>query len=141
MLADLWGDREVRELTDRLAATDCPAAVLQDALVARLSHVDDVDPVVMSAVGLFDTVRPPAVTDVAAEFGLSERHFRRRFVSAVGYGPATLVGVLRMRRTLRMFDTPARPADVAAAAGYADQPHMTRELRRLAGVTPGELRR
>jgi AraC-like DNA-binding protein len=32
-----------------------------------------------------------------------------------------------------------RTADVAAAAGYADQPHMTRELRRLTGMTPGEL--
>jgi AraC-like DNA-binding protein len=140
-LADLWGDRPVRELTERVAAADSPAAVLQAAVVARLSHVDDVDPVVTAAVPLFDVPRPPAVADVADRFGLSDRQFRRRFVSAVGYGPATLVGVLRMRRAMRLFESSARPADVAAVAGYADQPHMTRELRRLAGVTPGQLRR
>jgi AraC-like DNA-binding protein len=30
---------------------------------------------------------------------------------------------------------------VAADAGYADQAHLTRECRRLTGLTPGELRR
>jgi AraC-like DNA-binding protein len=42
---------------------------------------------------------------------------------------------------MRLFDTPERTADVATVAGYADQPHMTRELRKLAGVTPGRWRR
>ncbi|GGB64488.1 hypothetical protein GCM10011505_51070 [Tistrella bauzanensis] len=30
-------------------------------------------------------------------------------------------------------------ADLAAAAGYADQPHMTRDCRRLAGLPPARL--
>ena len=30
-------------------------------------------------------------------------------------------------------------AELAAAAGYADQAHLTRESRRLAGGTPGEI--
>lgn len=29
--------------------------------------------------------------------------------------------------------------DVAYRAGYADQPHLTRSLRVLAGQTPGEI--
>ena len=34
--------------------------------------------------------------------------------------------------------SPAAPlADIALAAGYADQSHMTRELKRYLGVTPG----
>ncbi|HEX4725353.1 MAG TPA: AraC family transcriptional regulator [Pseudonocardiaceae bacterium] len=141
LLGDLWGDRTASELAERLATTDSPSHVLQDAVVARLSRVDAVDPVVVAAVGLFDTDRPPSVTDVAGRFGLSERHFRRRFVHAVGYGPSTLVGVLRLGRTMRLLETRARATEIAAVAGYADQPHMTRELRRLAGVTPGQLRR
>jgi AraC-like DNA-binding protein len=82
---------------------------------------------------------------VAERFGLSERQLRRRFVAAVGYGPKTLEGVFRMRRAMSLSDTISadgirlRAADVAMAAGYADQPHMTREMRRLTGMTPGEL--
>lgn len=140
-LSGLWGDRVVRELTERLAAAASPATVLESTLAARLSRVDDVDPVVTRAVSLFDTPAPPSVSGVADRFGLSERQFRRRFVNAVGYGPSTLVGVLRLGRAMKLFEQPGRAADVAAVAGYADQPHMTRELRKLAGVTPGQLRR
>lgn len=140
-LAGLWGDGAARELTERLADAASPADVLETAVAARLSQVDDVDPVVVRAVSLFDSPAPPSVSGVADRFGLSERQFRRRFVHAVGYGPSTLVGVLRLERAMRLFGTSERTADVAAVAGYADQPHMTRELRKLAGVTPGRLRR
>jgi transcriptional regulator GlxA family with amidase domain len=140
-LADLWGAGPVRELTDRISDATTAAAVLQQAIVARLSRVDNVDPVVMAAVREFDTPRPTAVPVIADRYGLSERQFRRRFVAAVGYGPSTLAGVLRLGRAMRLCAVPARSAvDVAFAVGYADQPHMTREMRRLAGVTPGELR-
>jgi transcriptional regulator GlxA family with amidase domain len=140
-LADLWGARPVRELADRISDAATAAAVLQQAVIDRLSQVDGVDPVVADAVREFDTPRPASVPLIAAEYGLSERQFRRRFVAAVGYGPSTLAGVLRLGRAMRLCATSARPAaDVAFAVGYADQPHMTREMRRLAGVTPGELR-
>ncbi|HYS42191.1 MAG TPA: helix-turn-helix transcriptional regulator [Pseudonocardiaceae bacterium] len=140
-LADLWGARPVRELADRISDASTAAALLQQAILDRLSHVDNADPVVAVAVREFDTPRPVAVPVIADRYGLSERQFRRRFVAAVGYGPSTLTGVLRLGRAMRLCATSARPAvDVAFAVGYADQPHMTREMRRLAGVTPGELR-
>jgi AraC-like DNA-binding protein len=139
-LADLWGARQVRELIDRISDAKTASAVLQQAVVDQLSHVD-FDPIVADAVTEFDTPRPPSVPLIADRYGLSERQFRRRFVAAVGYGPSTLTGVLRLGRAMRLCATSPRPAvDVAFAVGYADQPHMTREMRRLAGVTPGELR-
>jgi AraC-like DNA-binding protein len=77
------------------------------------------------------------VSAVARELSVSERHLRRRFHAAVGYGPSTLARVLRFRRFVDRVD--GGQTDLAALAfeaGYADQPHLTRETRRLAGLTP-----
>jgi AraC-like DNA-binding protein len=138
-LADLWGARVARRLAARTGDAASAASVLQEAVVARLPHVGEPDPVVRSAVRALHRPRASVVA-VADRFGLSERQLRRRFTATVGYGPKALAGVLRLRRAMALCARPgAVPADVAAEAGYADQPHLTREMRRLAGVTPGEL--
>ena len=61
--------------------------------------------------------------------------------AAVGYGPKTLERVLRFRRFLDLAarEPAAGLAGLAAAAGYADQAHLTRECGRLAGAPPGRL--
>jgi AraC-like DNA-binding protein len=57
-----------------------------------------------------------------------------------GYGPATLRRVLRFRRARRMLDGGLTFSEVAARAGYADQSHLHREARELAGVGLSALR-
>jgi AraC-like DNA-binding protein len=85
---------------------------------------------------------PSARVDaLARELGLSERQLRRRCLAAVGYGPKTLQRVLRFRRFLALGAGGGDLAAIAAEAGYADQPHLTRESRRLAGATPAALLR
>ena len=63
----------------------------------------------------------------------------RRCQAAFGYGPAVLRRVLRFRRAAALLRSGVSPAEVAAAAGYADQPHLSRETRALAGASPGQL--
>ena len=80
--------------------------------------------------------------DVAVQIGLSPRQFRRRCEAAVGYGPKMLQRVLRFRRFVSLADKAGASADLAQAAvdaGYADQPHLTRETVRLAGLPPAAL--
>jgi AraC-like DNA-binding protein len=73
------------------------------------------------------------------------RQLRRRCHAVVGYGPKTLQRVLRFRRFVSRIDAgPGGPgaldlAALAAHAGYADQAHLTRECRQLAGLTPTAL--
>jgi methylphosphotriester-DNA--protein-cysteine methyltransferase len=74
---------------------------------------------------------------VSRDLGVSERHLRRRFQAAAGYGPKTLARVLRFCRFVDAIDSGR--ADLAALAfdvGYADQAHLTRETTRLAGLPP-----
>jgi AraC-like DNA-binding protein len=78
---------------------------------------------------------------LAATLGITDRQLRRRFATAVGYGPKTLQRVLRFQRFLLLAQRAVQPdlARLAFDAGYADQAHLTREARRLAGRTPAEL--
>jgi AraC-like DNA-binding protein len=136
-----------------------PAAGLGAALSPALSPAEAADRMLRVAGRLVaDSVCDPAMTraaallrdpaarteDVADQVGLSERQLRRRSHAAAGYGPKTLQRVLRFQRFVRLLDaSPALPdlADAAARAGYADQPHLTRECRALSGHTPAALHR
>jgi len=80
------------------------------------------------------------VGEVAREVGWSSRTLERQCTAVFGYGPATLRRILRFRRAVRLWDDGAPSASVAAAAGYADQPHLHREVRDLAGTTLATLR-
>lgn len=76
---------------------------------------------------------------LARELGWSVRHLRRRTAATFGYGFGSLVRIERARTARALIECGARPADVAAEAGYADQAHMTREFARLVGRTPGQV--
>ena len=81
-----------------------------------------------------------AVTDVARDIGWSSRTLQRQCAAVYGYGPATLRRILRFRRAVRLLDDGEPSADVASAVGYADQPHLHREVRGLAGMSLATLR-
>jgi AraC-like DNA-binding protein len=92
------------------------------------------DPIVLAAA---PRVADGDVGTLARELAISERQLRRRFHAAVGYGPGTLARVLRFRRFLSLLDRGGDDlAGLAFDAGYADQSHLTRESRRLAGLSP-----
>jgi AraC-like DNA-binding protein len=118
------------------------AASMEEALLEWLPAFAGPDPLVEAAVASLGSrtgIRPVAY--LADRLGVSERHLHRRCRAAVGYGPKTLDRVLRFRRFLALAET--RPhtglARLAADAGYADQSHLSRESRRLAGTTPAAL--
>ena len=71
------------------------------------------------------------------------RQMQRLFATYVGLSPQETFGVVRqslVARALRRGDGVAL-ATLAAEHGYADQSHLTRAFRRLAGVPPGRYRR
>jgi AraC-like DNA-binding protein len=130
-------------LDERLGdAGDARAAVtaFAEELARGLRAASAPDAALAETVGLLD--RPGAtVADAAARAFVSERQLERRFVELVGYGPKTLQRVLRFQRFLARVALPdVSLAGAAALAGYADQPHLSRETRRLAGLTPSRLR-
>ena len=79
------------------------------------------------------------VSEVARDIGWSNRTLQRQCQAVYGYGPAMLRRILRFRKAVRLLDDGLARADVAARTGYADQPHLHREVRELAGVPLGQL--
>ncbi|MFF2495350.1 helix-turn-helix domain-containing protein [Agromyces sp. NPDC058064] len=80
------------------------------------------------------------IGELVEQTGWSQRHATARFTEEVGIRPKTAASIVRFERALaELRDRPA--AEVAAAAGFADQSHLVREFRRFAGWTPTELLR
>ncbi|MER7163197.1 helix-turn-helix domain-containing protein, partial [Streptomyces lydicus] len=79
------------------------------------------------------------VAEVALSVALSERQLHRLSLDAFGYGPKTLARVLRLVRALDLARAEVPWAEVAARAGYADQAHLAREVKSLAGAPMGAL--
>lgn len=79
-----------------------------------------------------------AVETLADTAGWSRRHFTKKFTEHYGLAPKTMARVLRFERAQRMIRLPTRPSlgSVAAACGYADQSHMTRDWVQFAGSSP-----
>ncbi|WP_193046496.1 helix-turn-helix domain-containing protein [Mycolicibacterium baixiangningiae] len=76
---------------------------------------------------------------LADELGWSARTVQRQCTAAYGYGPSMVRRVLRFRRAVGMVRAGTAVADAAARAGYADQPHLYRDVREFAGVPLGQL--
>lgn len=140
-LADLWG-RAAAEVTERVEAAlaapgDEAAGVLTRVARDRLRAAGGPDPVGARVAARLAAGATVAAT--AAEVGLGARALHRRSLTLFGYGPKTLARILRMRRALDLARAGAPLAEVAARSGYADQAHLTREVRELAGVPPSRL--
>lgn len=76
-----------------------------------------------------------SVRAVAQQLGLSERQLHRLSLRRFGYGPKMLQRILRMRGAVQSLAAGQPSADVAAGARYADQAHLSREVRALTGST------
>ena len=128
-LGDLWPAARVRELAERIDAAPAPAGVLEAALVPLAGPpprwVAEVVSRVRSGV---------PIHAIAAAVALSERQRHRRSKAVFGYGAKTLARILRLQRALELARSGEAFAEVAARTGYADQAHLSREARDLAGV-------
>ncbi|GAA5189545.1 AraC family transcriptional regulator [Rugosimonospora acidiphila] len=150
-LADVLGHRAA-ELAERLAAApDFPSrfALLDDRLAAwavagrsaRWAAKDRPrDQLITEAWWRLQRgTGRPRVGTVAGELGVSRRYLEVGFRRRIGLSPATVARVARFQRAVHLLGTGTDLPRTAIESGYADQPHLTRETRAMAGVTPRQL--
>lgn len=76
------------------------------------------------------------VAALADESGWSVRHLSGRFAAETGLGPKAAGRLFRFERSVQEVGAGRGLAEVAAGCGYADQAHLAREWRELAGLAP-----
>ena len=138
--SDLAGDG-VRALRERLVNTGTAAlriALVERWLCARFD-ADALHPAV--AFALRSLARAPQAARVdrlVVESGLSARRFGDLFRTQVGIGAKRYARLLRFRGVVAQVQRGIAVdwAHVALDCGFHDQPHLVREFRAFAGMTP-----
>jgi AraC-like DNA-binding protein len=139
-LEELWG-AAARRLVDRLfSARDMieAAAILETAIADRFAAARVRGERAQFVLNAAERLSGANVSAVAADLGVSERHFRRVFRESVGVSPKAFTRLTRFHRALRAAREDGREswASIAAGAGYYDQAHLIAEFRAIAGAPP-----
>jgi AraC-like DNA-binding protein len=124
---------QASNLADRLAALE---AWVRDALVRATSD----DHTIIVACRMLSGDAVVAISAVADSLDWNVRTMHRRFLTACGYGPKHFQKIMRIQAVLRAAQAipSAGLAELAMAAGFADQAHMTRDFRSITGLTPAD---
>ena len=82
------------------------------------------------------------ISHAASELGVSQRTLQRMLVKGTSRPPVYWMMLSRVRKAARTLGlgNSLSLAEVADRHGYADQSHMTREIKRWLGVSPTTLR-
>lgn len=78
---------------------------------------------------------------LADEVGLSKYHVARCFKEATGVAPHQYQKLLRLQSARRHIERGLCVREAAAAAGFADEAHLSRSFRDWLGVSPGTWRK
>lgn len=109
----------------------------------QMPGYDDIDDLLaeFDAIGLLahDSVIDAALRGIDPP--LSPRTVQRHFTRITGQSPQNVRQIKRAREAVARLRTGEAIADVAYELGYADQSHLTRDVKRLTGYTPAESKR
>ena len=72
---------------------------------------------------------------------MSPRTIRHRFLRATGLTQSHIHQIARAQQATALLQQGVSILDTVEQAGYADQPHLTRSLKRFIGQTPAQLAR
>jgi AraC-like DNA-binding protein len=142
-LVDLFGTPATQLVDELHAAVGWHERfrVLDVALVRRLGEADVSvpDEVAEAWRMIFATGGRVPVATVAVHVGWSRRHLACRFAALTGLTPKQAARIARFEVTRGFLVRSHRPplADIAAECGYADQAHLSREWRAMAGCSIG----
>ncbi|PCC68031.1 AraC-type DNA-binding protein [Nannocystis exedens] len=134
--------RAHRNLAERLAALpdwDGRFDMVESFIASRLAEARvEVDTVAWACRRIEASAGAVDIGGLADELGYSGKHLIALFRDRVGVPPKLLARLVRFDHLVRRLKSgpPATWAELAAELGFADQAHLTREIRSFTGITP-----
>ncbi len=94
------------------------------------------DPRLVEAIELVAADPAPSMARVASAVGVSPQRLRALARAQLGISLPRWRAWTRLRRSAEAIGAGSSLADAALVGGFADQPHMTRWMREMMGMTP-----
>ena len=74
---------------------------------------------------------------MSAEYHLSPKQFKRRFIKTVGIAPKVFSRISRFQHIINLMDNKQfKLLDIAFESGFFDQAHFIKEFRQFTNETP-----
>ncbi|QWF18965.1 AraC family transcriptional regulator [Lysobacter capsici] len=138
LAASAWQVHDLREACEVFAR--CPQRLPELLAIATpqaAAEQPDWQPALLRAMADSDD----DIALLARRLGVSAEHASRALSRSYGMSPRALRREARWRRALHLLAGAQSLAEIAAAAGFADQSHLHRVVVAHAGCTPVQLRR
>lgn len=116
------------------------AKAFQQTLCAFIPKAARASDYVRRAVDLFEAANGDVrIKDVAEAVGIRQDRLRRQFRDVVGLKPKSFVGALMLNQAMEILvgQKSGSLTDLAHAAGFYDQAHFIRAVRKMAKESPG----
>jgi AraC-like DNA-binding protein len=139
---DDLGDREIAGLRHKLwdeQDWDARLDLAEAFVLERLHRAAPADPAVQWAFEQIVAARGNlSIARLADRLEWSRKHLASRFQAKLGLPPKAIARMIRFHNAVDTARTEAAAdwAEIAAACGYADQAHLTREFVEFSGTTP-----
>ncbi len=131
---------EGTELEERVMTADddrLRISLIAAFLERRLDRfARDLPPVVRSINHILETRGTASIETLARNYGMSKRHFERKFKEFSGFRPKLYSRIARFQAALKEYDSGKSLTDIAYDCGYYDQSHFISEFREFSGYNP-----
>jgi AraC-like DNA-binding protein len=132
----------IESLQNQVAETTDPQQKfsLVERFLCRSLHPDAAPSAqIAAATGLIRATNGRAsIAALAHKVGMSQSALERHFRATVGASPKMLSRLARLQHVCHLWDRGLSLTEIAHAAGYTDQPHLTHDFRAFTGAGPTE---
>ena len=137
---DTFLGRDAKILTEKVALTDSTkerVRILSDYFLNRLRKQRFKDGLILNAIEFIKKRNGDGkITEIAGNFGLSQKQFNRRFKVFTGFNPKLYSRIIRFESVIKNYSNARNLTDLSYLNNYYDQAHFIHEFKSFTGFSP-----